>query len=534
MTERPQSIVLQALVLSSALLAGCDSEPNVWDAEVESPVRALGLTGSVALIDAPAERVMMLAVEEDLTLATTSIPIGEGFVTADTTADDARLLVLSRGVVPRLSASDQGPSLRLIDGGTEPRLAATYDLADPLSGLAIDPISQFAVIHPSESDVAFVQNPNELIVVDLGRKPGATNPIALTLRSFGGRPQGFTFTDPLSLPGGARRLLVVQTDRDVALLDLADLSIPEITIRLTSGTTPRRPTGIAVSDGAAERDDDARIAVRTESEPEVIVVDLAPVPAEADAGTPQTFRALPNVVFVGGVPTDIAFVATDGGLRLAALVPSRQTLALIDPATGSIDEIDLGGPFESLSVVTKEVGATGAGGDVALLWSSSSPQVALVALGGAVGTPYRSIERLDLRRAVSQVIPVAAPNQHLRVLAATYGHEFVVLDLLARTASPLVASAGARLTTSPDGQRAWLTSPNASAIAQVEFATLHPRNLALSHGVFDALDITRRGGGRAVIAMHGVGTGSLTVLDALDPSLSTAREYAGVLLGDLP
>ena len=42
------------------------------------------------------------------------------------------------------------------------------------------------------------------------------------------------FTDPLALPGGTRRLLVVQTDRDVALLDLADLSIPEITIRLTT------------------------------------------------------------------------------------------------------------------------------------------------------------------------------------------------------------------------------------------------------------------------------------------------------------
>lgn len=525
-----KSSVVVALV---ALASGCDTEPNVWDTTVESPPRAIGLSGSVALIDAPAERVMMLAVEEDLTLVQTSIAIGEGFVTADKTADQARLLVLSRGVVPRLQATDRGPTLQVIDGGKSTRLAATYELADPLSGLAVDPASQFAVIHPDESDVAFVQNPNELIVLDLTKDPGADNPVPVTLRSFGGRPQGFTFTDPLGLPGGARRLLVVETDRDVALLDLANPTLPEITIRLTSDATQRRPVGIAVSDGAADRDDDARIAIRTEAEPEVIIVDLAPVPPEDAAATPQTFRALPNVVFVGGVPSDLAFVATDGGLRLAALVPGNQTLALIDPSTGGIDEIDLGATFERLSVVTKEAGGAEGGGDVALLWSSSSPQVALVALGGAVGTPYRSLERLELASAVADVIPVAPPNQRLRVLTGVNGDEFVVLDLLARTASPLVASTGARLTPSPDGQRAWLTSPNEPSIAQLDFKTLHPRNFALGHGVFDALDVSRRGGGRAVIALHGVGAGNVTVLDALNPSLTTAREYAGVLLGDL-
>lgn len=530
---RPISIVI-AVAAAALAVAGCDSEPDVWDTLVESPVRALGLSGSVALIDPTAERVMMLAVEEDLTLAPTSIYIGPGFVAAAKTPDDDRLLVLSRGVVPRLEAIDEGPTLRVLRGDTEPGLVATYPLSDPLSGLAVDPAGQLAVVHPDETDVAFVQNPNELSVVDLSRPPGAENPTPITLRSFGGRPQGFTFTDPLGLPGGTRRLLVVQTDRDVALLDLANLSIPEITIRLTSDATPRRPTGITVSDGAPDRDDDARIAVRTESEPEVIVVDLAAVPPEDVGTTPQTFRALPNVVYVGGIPSDIAFVATDGGLRLAALVPSAQTLALIDPSTGSIDAIDVGAPFERISVVTDEVGATGTGSDVALLWSTSSPQVALAALGGAVGTPYRAIERLDLATPVAAVTSVAAPNQRLRVLTGTQGDEFVVLDLLARTASPLVASTGATLDASPDGQRAWLTSPDQAAIAQVDLTSLHPQNFALSHGAFAALDVNRRGGGRAVLAIHDIGAGSLTVLDALRPSLTTAREYAGVLLGDLP
>jgi hypothetical protein len=40
-----------------------------------------------------------------------------------------------------------------------------------------------------------------------------------------------------------------------------------------------------------------------------------------------------NLTDVGGVPSDIAFVRTDGGLRLAALVPTRSAAVLVDPVT---------------------------------------------------------------------------------------------------------------------------------------------------------------------------------------------------------
>lgn len=537
MTSLGRARLTPALAVAACALAlgACREDDPVWDERVASPIRAVGLVGSVALVDAPADRVLMLAVDEDQVLVPRNVPVAEGIAAATATPDASRLLVLSHGVVPRRRAIDAGPRLAVIDGDTTPAPLATYALSDPLSGLVVDPMSRFAVVHASESDVAFVQNPNELVVVDLSRPPADDNPGPSTLRSFGGRPEAFTFTPELGLPGGARRLLVVATDRDVALLDLADLSIPEVTIRLTSGPTPSNPAGIAVSDGAAERDDDARVAVRLGGEPDVVVIDLLPVPADEVATTPQSFRAVPNVVFVGGVPSDIAFVQTDGGLRLAALVPSRDTLALLDPATGIATEVDLGAPFERLSVVTDVVGETDGGGDVALLWSTSSPQIAFVALGGAVGEPYRSVERLQLAAPVAEVVPIAAPNGHLRVLTGAGGAELTVLDLLARTAAPLVAAAGgARITRAPDGARAWIFSPHQAAIAQLDLTTLHPRNVALSHGVFDAFDVARRGGGRAVVAVHDVGAGALTVLDGLAPSPTSSREYAGVLLQELP
>ena len=128
-----------------------------------------------------------------------------------------------------------------MSGGVDPELTATFELSDPLSGLVVDPRSQFALVYAAGGDTAFVQNPNELFVVSLDKAPGAGNPAPITLRSFGGRPERFTFTPELAVPGGPRRLLVVQTDRDVGLLDLSDLEKPDITIRLSTTGDKLRP-----------------------------------------------------------------------------------------------------------------------------------------------------------------------------------------------------------------------------------------------------------------------------------------------------
>ncbi|MBW2531992.1 MAG: hypothetical protein JRI55_10940 [Deltaproteobacteria bacterium] len=539
-TERHSITPRAALIaLAGALtaLGGCDDRSEVWDASLPQP-NAFGLQGAVALIDAPAERLLLMDVTGDLELQPAAHFIGPGFATAKTTPDGHRLLVLSRGVVPRRTAEDDPPSLALFQGivGNEPGPTVRYQLTDPLSGLAVDPESRYAVIYPSAADTsAFLQNPNELAIVDLNLPQSAANPHAMTLRSFGGRPQGFTFTPNLLVPGGARRLLVVQTDRDVGLIDLDHLDLPEITVRLTGGPEALVPGGVAVSDGAPERNDDARIAIRVQNDPNVVLVDLLPVPpAEADE-TPQSFRALPNVVFVGGVPSDISFVQTDGGLRLAALVPSRGVLTLVDPMTGIAGEVALGAPFERMSLITSIVGSTAEGSDVALLWSSFSPDVAFVALGSTVGKPYKAVERLALEQPVGFVQDVPEPNEHLKILTSTNGQNLLVLDLLARTAAPIQsASPGTIVSPAPDGTRAWIHA-SGSWLAQLDLTSLHPRNIALNHSVHSVFDVARAdGAGRALVAIHPLGGTAATVLDAHDPSLTTAREYVGLLLGELP
>src|SRR5690606_8112246 len=132
----------------------------------------------------------------------------------------------------------------------------------PHSGFAIDPEGRYAALFaaPGQGQTAFVENPNEIVIVDL-TAPEAEAVTPRTIRSFGGRPQRVTFTKPLSLPGGMRRLLVVETDQDVHLLDLDNVRAtprrPEITVRLTTGSsaTALRPAAIVVDDGEPSRND---------------------------------------------------------------------------------------------------------------------------------------------------------------------------------------------------------------------------------------------------------------------------------------
>lgn len=523
-----------ALVALATLgIAGCETRDADWNAYIDkNPLTAIGLEGAVAIVDHPTNRVLMLPVEGDLSLVPTPMPMGHGFATARKTADGTRLYTLSRGDVPRRKTTDEGPSLQVFDGSSNPKALEKYEFSDPLSGLELDPQSEFAVVFPSASDTStFVQNPNELILVKLGEPASATNPVPISLRSFGGRPQAFTFTPELEVPGGKRRLLITSTDRDVALVDLSAPDKPEITVKLTSGADVLRPAGAAVSDGDPGVDTDARIAIRMANDNNVIVMDLSPVPAGSDS--PHSFLPVPNINYVGGIPTDMAFVNTDGGLRLAALVPSKKSLTLVEPVTGTTTDVDLGAAFERMTIVTDIVGQTTNGGDIALVWSTSSPNVAFVALGVTIGKPYKSVERVELVESVSAVIDVPAPNDHLKILTMPSGRNFVVLDLLTRTASPILAgSGGAHATVARNGERAWIVSQALNSVAQLDLATLHPKNVTLNYGVQDAFEVQRRDGGRAVVAIHPAGTVGATVFDAANPSLDHSIEYLGMLLGE--
>ncbi|MEO6418802.1 MAG: hypothetical protein ABIP39_05315 [Polyangiaceae bacterium] len=527
------------LFVALVALSACASRPGIWNDPAAASIQAYGLQTAVVVIDEPAHRLITLSGRVDQDLAIESFPVGHSVLFAKTSPDAARLFVLSAGDVPRRTQKDELPSLSVVEASaatTGPHVTK-YTLAAPHGNLAIDPLGRYAAAFAAKTgQTSFVENPNEIVLFDLTQPPSDTNPIARTIRSFGGKPQRLTFTPVLQLPGGARRLLVIETEQDVALLDLDHAADqpprPEITVRLTNGGDARQvsPAGIAVDDGDVVRTDDSRIAVRTSNDTSVITLQLA----ASAAGAPNDFEPKVNLSDVGGIPSDIAFVRTDGGLRVAALVPSTGTAALIHPDTSVTQLINLPASYARLSLVTN-VGGASAGTDVALLWnaSGSSSGVALWTLGQTAGQPYRSVEVLGLNDAIASVDDVPMPHPELKLLETSSQSGFYVLNLTTRTAAPLTTLGKATIMVSPDGGRLWTYQVGTSELASVDFAALHPVPLFVDRPIAGVFDISRADGGRTLIALHAQGGVGATVFDALTPDTATARIYSGLLLEGL-
>ena len=535
MTRR-QVFTLLITAVPAAMLLGCGSRPDSWD-KAPSVQYAVGMTNAFALIDESVNAADILTIGSDLQLNQSRQKAGLGVVNAKSSPSGDRLFVLSRGQVPRTKPADERPALRVYDGKGSGAVLGTYPLSAALDGLAIDPQGQFVVVYAAGSSNTFVDNPNELVIIDTSKPASATNPVPKTLRSFGGRPQRLTFTESLQLPSGERRLLLVETDQDLSIQDLDHLDRSEITVKL-SDTVKVTPAGLAVTQGVADRLDDTRIAVRTTAENSVYLLTLG---AKTDDKAANDFGVLVNIVGFKTVPSDFAFVNTDAGLRLAVLQPSSFEATLVDPDTGVETSVDLPASYGRMAVVTRQVAnAPELGSDVALLWggsSSAASGVAFWSLGKSVGQAYRSIETLtDVASAVSEVIDVPAPNDALKILVpnqlASTGGKFHVLDLAARTAAPLQTTANAlELTVSSDGQRAWFYEPQGYEVAVVDLQTLHPQNLVFDRPIWKLFDIKRTGAGRAMVALHPGGTLGATVLDALTPDEASATRYVGLLQG---
>jgi hypothetical protein len=532
---------MKRLAALALVLAACGDRADIWDKPIPSQVDAFALTDRVAILDGPANRVAILTPRADQELDRSFVPIGKGALRAETSPDRKRLFVLSSGDVPRRRDANEKASLTVIDGERIRR----YPLESPHSGFAIDRRGRYVTLFaaPGDRQTAFVENPNEIVIVDL-EAPEDQGITTRTLRSFGGRPQRVTFTEPLSLPGGLRRLLVVETDQDVHLLDLDNVRAtprrPEITVRLTSGATAAalKPAAIVVDDGDPAKNDDARIGIRVENAPSVFTLTLvgstATIPEEPGT-VPNDFRPEVNLTDVGGVPGDIAFVRTSVGLRLAAIVPTTRKAVLFDPTTSITTEVTLPEAYTKLSLVTNVL-PNEEGADTALLYGTGGSRgVAFLSLGRAVGQTYRSVEVVSLASGIQRVVDVPEPRTELKVLEGDGANAFFVLNLASRTASPLSTLGSATIHVAPDSQnqRLWAFQRGSGSLAQVKLDTLHPIPLPLDRPIDRVFDIERPGGGRALIAIDRTGGVGATVLDALEPDTIASRSYYGILLEGL-
>jgi hypothetical protein len=405
-----------------------------------------------------------------------------------------RLFVLSKGVQPRKNKGDELPSLTVIDTLGKPEVFRTYELNNPFSGLSLDPVGKWALVHAGDG---VVENPNELILVDLERPN--EDPTIKSIRSFGGRPSKFTFTSELAIAGqDPRRVLIVQTEQDLTLIDLANLDDSEITVLTPESESGRfsQPNQVVFHD--ADEDSDPVLAVSFNNSSSVLLIALVEG-NDNHAFLPQ----INSIIDVGGKPSAIDFVRTDDGLRLAAVVPTARHAALVDPKTTTVDLVPMPSAFTGLARVTDSIENAPEEADVALLWTASEGRVGIWRLDAAIGAPYNSIETFDIGVGVAGVLDVPGPDQgacpepavcfaEYKIVAGAGAGDFYMLDLNRRQASLMVSNGvSLALSLSPDGERLWAFEQDGPKFAQVRFSDLHPSSLWAQSPIRGVFDIGR-------------------------------------------
>ena len=298
----------------------------------------------------------------------------------------------------------------------------------------------------------------------------------------------------------------MESDEDLSLLRL-DSDLPEITVPLTNGSDTKllSPAGIAVYPGDATHG--ACLGVRLANDHDVVTLQFVPNVDAGGKAIGNGFLPTVNLNDVGGVASDIAFVNTDSGLRLAALVPSLKKATLIDPTSSLRTDVALPAPYQNLSVVTNAVGTAGScddaaaaprvATDVALLWNGSSVQgqegVAFWELGQTGCQSYRSIDTVGVTDVVAGVLDVPTPNDRLKVLQTRDATSFYILNLANRTAAPLrTLTSDISLSISPRGDQVWTYVPNGTTVSTTDLShQLLPRSLLIERPVSGVYEVTR-------------------------------------------
>lgn len=510
------------------LVVGCGGRPEALNRGFVSQ-QTVGLNDSVAVLDPSLDRVLMLSSPGALELAVTPLPVGLNVATTKASPDGKELFVLSRGRQPRRLDTDQLPRLTVIETAPSAHIARNYTFNDPLSGLVLDEKMEWAIAYVTPDDRRAVRNPNEIFLIDLLHEDA--DPIPMTVKSGGSSPKAFLFTDPLLLPDGAEhRFLVVQTEHDVVLIDLADATNAENNqIRVEMPRTEQDAAGspaqvvfhsVFRDDEAPERNVESEIAVRMGNDSNVYLLSFSD-------GDPYSLR--PNLVDVGGLPSTIEFVRTNAGVRLLALVGGKG--ALVDPLTSNAVQVDLKTAYKRITRVTEEVSAA-QGGDVALLWSDQAPEVGLWNLGQSTTTSH-GLETLDVGTTVSQVIDIPGESfPTFKILESRQG-DFYVLDLANQETSPMETNGrDFNVASAPDGRRLWAFLPGGSDFASIDLQNRHAISLTAERPISALFDVSQTGGrdGRTAIVLHeGDGDLAATVLNALDPDSADTRFYSGLV-----
>jgi len=500
-----KSLLLATLLAS---FAGCEPE-GLYEYRID--VReTIELVGGLAFLEGEPGRVLYLEVQESKVRVREPLSAADGERIAWLTGGPNREAPnqLFAMTVP-IDERETGIQRSLVRVDPSTGAVDRFAIGSEFGGLAFAPGAVFAVLYHMPSDGGeggALFNPNEVAVIDLTQPPSPDNPTILSVDIGGRAVTGVDFVAPLEIDGTLRSLAVFYAEGMVKLVDLHDLAIPAIAIKLTADDDPRHVVPEQVIGRPGDENRDPMLFVRASDSEDVYAISLVP----RSDGMPGFWAALNQ--FDGGVqPSDLLLV--DDGDTPLLLVTNRYG----DEA--NVINIDTADTFslhlESTARYALLRGPSGA--REVVLYGGGTDRVHFVAVDGLAAEQDGNVEDLLIPDGVDEA-SVLEPDRLL--LTPDYSDDLLVLDLETRDIIRLTAPGGY------DWQDAdvygavfFAANPGSDRVVSLDLATGHPESLVLDEAVtsFHVFDAAGVG-----LVLHPSPTGRATLFPLSSPSRETA------------
>lgn len=511
-------------LLATSLLGCADELPERWFDSLN--FRALDVADRQVFVSRAAQRAVVLDPVRDggeIRLDIAVHPVGTDAGASAVSADGTAYYVVD----------EANAELHITQAATGERTTVALD--SPFDRIAVDPHGEFLMLYFSgTSDGAVVaRNLNEVGIVDLRGEPSAA---FLTLSS---RPIAVEFAPPFAFGSQDQRLAVVSSVNEITVLDLEELDDPEEALRevpltISEADAVRQPASIAFDvTPLPEEPNVVRIYVLAERSDDITEISVQP------AVLPEATRKLDlavNQLAAGTSPRRMELLELPAGTRLLAIDGQRPRFTLIDVASGESATFDLpmSAPATELVVfdTTTEVDGSVVPERRVLAFSPTSPLVAVIrpetiAVSGDEPTLGRSVEAIRLERNPSRI--ELATGQPDRAIAFHQGPSagFTILDLRKNNDIPIQGGTLSDIHFDGDFAYAVFGALDGFTIFGLDG---HPLNYELPAPGADVFLDAEDG---LLLIRHDDPTGMFTVLDATEPSPSTARVYNQVFLHQL-
>jgi hypothetical protein len=389
-----------------------------------------------------------------------------------------------------------------------------YELPGRFAALSIADDGSHAVAHSPDQAFAVA---TAVALIDLESGAAADNPRTLSLRSLDGTaPQRFVFTPEAQIAGQKRRLLLSLSDNYLNLVDVDHAERGDVTIELVLPGDGR-----SVTPEQVELSGD-RIFVRSSGTSDVLVIQLTEVALDQNRhGFETSLLTLP----VGEPVAGMKLIGEEASCLLSF---ASGRLIAIDPASGRSQALPVRGDYTSaLSYRSRAPNDDDVRGRL-LLWGAGS-MIAFVDEPTDASLSEASVEEVSVSDDVRELYALSARN----LVVLSHGASRVSLvDLAERTVTPLaLPGSSERVVVDVARERLWVAFGEGRLGTVSLGPSLETKEILLDAPAENVLIVEGRT--PRVAVLHRSESGFVTLLDAEQPSRSSARVLLGFLWAGL-